>query len=830
MKIGQYKLANEWMREESATPEEALNTWNEMEAEFKANRAMIQEPRTMDQASLKDDLEPGPLKDEMLGKFNPDQETYEEYLQRINLERPFNMNQGGRIGFWKGGKPLYKNVPDQPHIKQHPVSKKYLVTRSVRRDGKTTQQYKGGIDDIDEAIKIRDEFVTNLPAETTAQTNIRTKTFTGKLERKELNKAARWFYKRGEVSSPNFIELDYTQKKKIRDNVDHGHTPGKFSKITQFTPLKKSEQNKILKQFPEADFELYKYGFSQAADQQSFDAVHDFIERGYKPAFHNVKQLPKKTQNLIEEAFGKQIADAGIDLNFGPGRKFGISPKEDQQLYNMVKNFIQNTGKKYPYAFSFENPENWIISQMHRASKNNDAYKMLYNDAGRIIGVSENGVEYYHANSKMGNTITNHPEAPKISKFVSVAKNAKANIPQSLMKMFPEGFDTNLIRSDRAYNDLLQWLDNSQGRRLTHNAINIHHAGAGGVRGNPALAKDLQLLTSQDNITAEVIKNQILNNDFSRVQELKDKGIRLNVGGKEYGAGIETPEQGLRRIETQAGTKLTERLKADPELKGFKKFLEQDVVKKFRANNIPCIKGEGGKCISLDDYKKGYNKTVAEAADGSKEAIQKLKGFTKSMRALTGAAKWTGYGLLAEIGFMVPFAIGDYAAGKSWKQIVGNATDYGFGPIFGQSELEEFKEYLPKGSAAVQRRKVYELDERLYNLENQKVNPGYGRVGYRQKAEDARQKVYDDLLDEYILNMQPFMRPSPHTEQGQFYDQGLMDKAEQEDIDTMKRIAAADAARKDERIERGIIADRNWQSQIAPRYTQGGIASLNVKK
>ena len=50
MKIGQYKLANEWMREESATPEAALNTWNEMEAEFKANRAMSQEPRSMDLA------------------------------------------------------------------------------------------------------------------------------------------------------------------------------------------------------------------------------------------------------------------------------------------------------------------------------------------------------------------------------------------------------------------------------------------------------------------------------------------------------------------------------------------------------------------------------------------------------------------------------------------------------------------------------------------------------------------------------------------------------------------------------------------------------------
>jgi len=97
MKIGQYKLANEWMREESATPEEALNTWNEMEAEFKANRAMSQEPRSMDQAALSDDVVPGSLKDELEGKFNPDQETHEEYLQRINLERPFNMAEGGQL-------------------------------------------------------------------------------------------------------------------------------------------------------------------------------------------------------------------------------------------------------------------------------------------------------------------------------------------------------------------------------------------------------------------------------------------------------------------------------------------------------------------------------------------------------------------------------------------------------------------------------------------------------------------------------------------------------------------------------------------------------------
>ena len=148
MKIGQYKLANEWMREESATPEEALNTWNEMEAEFKANRAMSQEPRSMDQAALSDDLEPGSLKDELEGKFNPDQETYEEYLRRINLERPFNMNQGGRIGFSEGltVKQQQKVVEAFPDIefdfKKYPKFgvKKYLTGKLGKVDDRLTNK------------------------------------------------------------------------------------------------------------------------------------------------------------------------------------------------------------------------------------------------------------------------------------------------------------------------------------------------------------------------------------------------------------------------------------------------------------------------------------------------------------------------------------------------------------------------------------------------------------------------------------------------------------------------------------------------------------------
>jgi len=60
-------------------------------------RSALEKPRSMDLAALSDDVVPGRLKDELEGKFDPSQETYEEYLQRINLERPFNMAEGGQL-------------------------------------------------------------------------------------------------------------------------------------------------------------------------------------------------------------------------------------------------------------------------------------------------------------------------------------------------------------------------------------------------------------------------------------------------------------------------------------------------------------------------------------------------------------------------------------------------------------------------------------------------------------------------------------------------------------------------------------------------------------
>ena len=471
----------------------------------------------------------------------------------------------------------YKFVKGEPFIKYNGTS--YLVTRSVMRDGKTTQQYQGKIKSLAEAKKVRARFIKEIPVQTVAESNIKRRGAT-KIDIKELNKSARFFYKRGEVSSPYYSELPVgAERKKIYDNVRKGATPGKFSKETIYTPLKKSQQNKILKFFPDADFDTYKFGFNPKQDTQNYNAVSEFAKRGYKPAYYNVPDLPKKTQNLIIEAFGKQAEEAGTPLSFGKGRKFGVTAGENNFLRQRIANFIQNTGKTYPYAFSFADyPQNWIIQQMERASKNNPNYGVIKNTDGKIIGAIEDGVEYYHAASKIGNTITNHPEAGKISKIVDIAKKAKSSVPVSLSKMLPKGFDTNLIQGNQGYSDLLRWLDNSEGRRVVQNAIQLHHAGKGAVTGSPALAKDIQLLTFNDNLRAESIRTQILKNDLSGVQELKDKGIRLNVGGKEYGAGFETPEAGLKRIEKQAGMQLAEKLKVDPKLSSLEGFLKQKPI------------------------------------------------------------------------------------------------------------------------------------------------------------------------------------------------------------------------------------------------------------
>ena len=299
-----------------------------------------------------------------------------------------------------------------------------------------------------------------------------------------------------------------------------------------------------------------------------------------------------------------------------------------------------------------------------------------------------------------------------------------------------------------------------------------------------------------------------------RLKELEAQGLDIVKAAERAGYTVQMPKGAVTVKEfTEQGSKA-------------KKMLEI-----FKKANIPCIKGVGGNCTTPEDFRKGFNQLVKEAADGkgSKQAISKLTNFTKSMRKLKGAATWTGYGLLAEAGFMVPFAIGDYVAGESWKRILGNATDYGLGPILGQSEQEEFLAALPEGSKAVEGEKVLELGERLTKMEEQKVNPGYGRIGMdKARIEKSRENVIKGITEEFSENLQPFLSDTPFAKD-QWHDR-MWTQAHQEAADTRARIAKEKLERLQKRREEGTIAEEDWMAGSATRgYADGGIASLKKK-
>jgi len=92
-----HKLANEWMRQDDATHEEALDTWNTMEAEFKLNRAALQEPRTMAQ-------EPRNMAHggRIIGKPGGIVEPGIEYYGKLVNESPSSKNTGNTSPVKKG--------------------------------------------------------------------------------------------------------------------------------------------------------------------------------------------------------------------------------------------------------------------------------------------------------------------------------------------------------------------------------------------------------------------------------------------------------------------------------------------------------------------------------------------------------------------------------------------------------------------------------------------------------------------------------------------------------------------------------------------------------
>jgi hypothetical protein len=142
-----------------------ISEYNEMMA-YMLRPAQKQNTQTAD---LTDDLEPGPLKDELLKDFDPSQETYEEYLRRKSVRE--TAAQGGVIG--KGGmfrgeelpnnREGFKLIADKDSIKGPLTRGAKKDQYSVRvRDDKTGDRFQKYFKD---ETKLNKFLETNLPEE-----------------------------------------------------------------------------------------------------------------------------------------------------------------------------------------------------------------------------------------------------------------------------------------------------------------------------------------------------------------------------------------------------------------------------------------------------------------------------------------------------------------------------------------------------------------------------------------------------------------------------------------------------------------------------------------
>ena len=228
-------------------------------------------PRTVAQAPLAEDLEPGALRDEMLKGFNPSQETHEEYLQRISLERPFNAAQGGSAGQLvrntvDGSRPGYATSTVKKGKFIYPVTNQHGTIYSDKKPKKYTHEVGSGKFSIADRNRV---------------TRIKYPEYNSYLE---------------------LLKKEPAKAKNVMAALQHSSVRGtKITKKTVFTPLTKIQQNKILLEFPDAVFSKgQKFGFNSVSDQTKFVQVKKFIDRGYKPRF---KQLPLKVKNELKEKF-----------------------------------------------------------------------------------------------------------------------------------------------------------------------------------------------------------------------------------------------------------------------------------------------------------------------------------------------------------------------------------------------------------------------------------------------------------------------------------------------------------------------------------------------
>ena len=171
------------------------------------------------------------------------------------------------------------------------------------------------------------------------------------------------------------------------------------------------------------------------------------------------------------------------------------------------------------------------------------------------------------------------------------------------------------------------------------------------------------------------------------------------------------------------------------------KVQSKGIAKKLADSGFECILSrKSGGTINCNDpraYTQSIKENMARVQQGDNAAVAKVNKLGKAMNGFKGAAKFTGWGLLTELGFSAPLAAVDYAKGANKDEIISNAT-YG---LFGKSEEEQLKEkYADYGKA----QKFQDTYDKLLKQESALDDQtGYGPIINPQNIKNTEKKLIE---------------------------------------------------------------------------------------
>jgi hypothetical protein len=411
------------------------------------------------------------------------------------------------------------------------------------------------------------------------------------------------------------------------------------------------------------------------------------------------------------------------------------------------------------------------------------------NAAGKIIQKAKPG---FNINEIAGVSGSAKSKAAEFSQFVDVMEG---NLNQKTMANFQSK-----LSSARQIIENNPSMLASESKKINKLALNLEEQ------------YDVELPRLKDSDATKYFSSK-------RLQELKDQGLDIAKASERAGYTVQMPKSAKTIKEFVTDPKATKSL----------------VAKILKNSGLPCALANGINCSDPRAYIKSINELKAKAALGDKAAFTKFKKVANAMRKFKGAAAFTGWGLLGEIGFALPFAAMDYADGKSTAQIMNEAS---FG-LFGMNEEEEAISLLPKGSQGGAVPSLLRAGEKIDRLTQTPIleGPRNEYLGYKErifpksrmgmdqaKFKKAQAKVIPDAELDFKDKLEPFLE-GPRNEYINF------EKANKASEDIELARSQLKAKEEQKAKERAVTSVQFPEFKEGGRvsYFDGGIVSLKKK-